>query len=63
MAIIYRFSGHESFPCKSLWLKKGYDFVVGGNDFNSPDAIVWRHQRGCLYITVNTKQKNQTIIV
>ena len=26
--IKYCFSGHESFPCKSLWLKKGYDFVV-----------------------------------
>ena len=24
----YSFSGHESFPCKSLWLKKGYDFVM-----------------------------------
>lgn len=36
----YTFSGHESFPCKSLWLKKGYDFVVGGNDFNSPDAVI-----------------------
>lgn len=24
----YSFSGHESFACKSLWLKKGYDFVV-----------------------------------
>ena len=24
----YSFSGHESFPCKTLWLKKGYDFVV-----------------------------------
>ena len=22
MAITYKFSGHESFPCKSLWLKK-----------------------------------------
>ena len=40
MAIIYRFSGHESFPCKSLWLKKGYDFVVAGNDFNSPEAVI-----------------------
>ena len=40
MAITYKFSGHESFPCKSLWLKKGYDFVVGGNDFNSPDAVI-----------------------
>ena len=36
----YTFSGHESFPCKTLWLKKGYDFVVGGNDFNSPEAVV-----------------------
>ena len=35
----YVFSGHESFPCKSLWLKKGYDFVFGGNDFNSADAV------------------------
>lgn len=37
----YSFSGHESFPCKSLWLKKGYDFVVAGNDFNSPEAVIW----------------------
>ena len=36
----YTFSGHESFPCKSLWLKKGYDYVVGGNDFNSPEAVI-----------------------
>ena len=36
----YSFSGHESFPCKSLWLKKGYDFVVDGNDFNSPEAVI-----------------------
>ena len=36
----YSFSGHESFPCKSLWLKKGYDFVVAGNDFNSPEAVI-----------------------
>ena len=40
MAITYRFSGHESFPCKTLWLKKGYDFVVAGNDFNSPEAVI-----------------------
>ena len=38
--IKYTFSGHESFPCKSLWLKKGYDFVVAGNDFNSPEAVI-----------------------
>ena len=36
----YTFSGHESFPCKSLWLKKGYDYVVEGNDFNSPEAVI-----------------------
>ena len=36
----YTFSGHESFPCKSLWLKKGYDFVVAGNNFNSPEAVI-----------------------
>ncbi len=38
--IKYCFSGHESFPCKSLWLKKGYDFYVAQKDFNSPDAVV-----------------------
>jgi hypothetical protein len=26
--IRHSFSGHESFYCKSLWLKKGYDFVI-----------------------------------
>ena len=36
----YIFSGHESFYCKSLWLKKGYDFVSGNKDFNAPDAVV-----------------------
>ena len=39
-SVKYTFSGHESFPCKSLWLKKGYDFVVAGNDFNSPEAVI-----------------------
>jgi hypothetical protein len=38
--IRYTFSGHESFYCKSLWLKKGYDFVKAGNCFNSEDAVV-----------------------
>ena len=40
MASRYCFSGHESFHCRSLWLKKGYDFLNGGNAFNSPDAVV-----------------------
>ena len=38
--IKYTFSGHESFYCKSLWLKKGYDFVKAGNNFNDEDAVV-----------------------
>lgn len=38
--IRYTFSGHESFYCKSLWLKKGYDFVKADNNFNVEDAVV-----------------------
>ena len=40
MAYKYTFSGHESFPCKSLWLKKGYDFAVRQNSFSDPDAVI-----------------------
>ena len=36
----YVFSGHESFPCRMLWPTKGYDYVVGGNNFNDPDSVV-----------------------
>lgn len=36
----YSFSGHESFPCKSMWLKKGYDYLVNDNMFTDPDAVV-----------------------
>jgi len=36
----HTFSGHESFYCKSLWLKKGYDFVKEDNSFNAEDAVV-----------------------
>jgi len=36
----YTFSGHESFYCKSLWLKKGYDFVSKNKDFNAPEAVI-----------------------
>ena len=36
----YIFSGHESFPCKSLWLKKGYDFVVQDKNFSDLDAVI-----------------------
>lgn len=41
MVYKYVFSGHESFPCKTLWLKKGYDFVVQGRDFNKSEAVVY----------------------
>ena len=34
------FSGHETFHCKELWLKKGYDFVKEGRSFNDEDAVV-----------------------
>lgn len=36
----YTFSGHESFTCKSLWLKKGHDFISNSYNFNAPDAVV-----------------------
>ncbi len=36
----FSFSGHESFQCRSLWLKKGYDFIVQNNSFSDEDAIV-----------------------
>ena len=35
----YSFSGHESFHCKSLWLKKGYDYLLDGNSFTDADAV------------------------
>ena len=36
----YTFSGHESFTCKTLWLKKGFDFINRDYNFNAPDAVV-----------------------
>ncbi len=38
--IRYTYSGHESFYCRSLWLKKGYDFIQNGHAFNSSDAVI-----------------------
>ena len=35
----YSFSGHESFQCKSLWLKKGYDYLLADNHFTDIDAV------------------------
>ena len=34
------FSGHESFPCRQFWLKKGFDFVDTKNKFTSDAAVV-----------------------
>lgn len=34
------FSGHDSFQCRQLWLKKGYDYVLEGKNFNDEDAVV-----------------------
>lgn len=34
------FSGHETFQCRHLWLKKGYDFVRQGKAFTDEDAVV-----------------------
>lgn len=36
----YTFSGHDSFQCRLLWLKKGYDFLNKGHSFNDADAPV-----------------------
>lgn len=36
----YTFSGHDSFQCRQLWLKKGFDYVSEGRKFNSEDAVV-----------------------
>ena len=34
------FSGHDSFHCRHLWLKKGYEFIKKGNKFTNEDAVV-----------------------
>jgi hypothetical protein len=36
----YTFSGHDSFQCRLLWLKKGYDYLQAGRSFNADDAPV-----------------------
>ncbi len=62
MAEKYMFTGHESFYCKRLWLKKGYDAIVSGTNFSSPESVVklgvgknmvasiryWMKATGCL---------------
>lgn len=34
------FSGHDTFQCRHLWLKKGYDYVKVGKLFSAEDAVV-----------------------
>jgi len=36
----YSFSGHESFQCRQLWLKRGYDLIASGRKFSDEDAVV-----------------------
>ena len=36
----YTFSGHDSFQCRQLWLKKGYDYVKSQRSFNDEEAVV-----------------------
>lgn len=36
----YTFSGHDSFQCRQLWLKKGYDYVKTQRSFNDEEAVV-----------------------
>jgi hypothetical protein len=34
------FSGHDTFHCRHLWLKKGYEFIKEGRKFTDNDAVV-----------------------
>ena len=36
----YSFSGHDTFHCRLLWLKKGYYFLKAHGNFNADDAPV-----------------------
>jgi hypothetical protein len=36
----FTFSGHDSFQCKTQWLKKGYDFVMNQNNFNDSETVI-----------------------
>lgn len=36
----YIFSGHETFHCRSFWLKKGYDYINQGNSFSDENAVI-----------------------
>lgn len=40
MAVKFTFSGHDTFHCRHLWLKKGYEFISDGGKFSNEDAVV-----------------------
>lgn len=40
LTVKYTFSGHDSFQCRQLWLKKGYDYVKAKKSFNDEDSVV-----------------------
>lgn len=39
-SIKYTFSGHDSFQCRQLWLKKGFDYIKSRKSFNDEDSVV-----------------------
>ncbi|MFB9840863.1 DUF4007 family protein [Mucilaginibacter ginsenosidivorans] len=39
-SVKYTFSGHDTFQCRQLWLKKGYEFVKENKSFNNESAVV-----------------------
>lgn len=39
-AVKFTFSGHDTFHCRHLWLKKGYDFIKQGNRFSQENAVL-----------------------
>ena len=38
--IQYKFSGLETFNCRSIWLKKGYDYAQSNKLFNADEAVI-----------------------
>ncbi len=34
------FTGHDTFHCRSFWLKKGVDFLEGNGDFGADDSVL-----------------------
>src|SRR5680860_1897776 len=34
------FSGHDTFHCRLFWLKKGFDYVSGGEKFKDDSGVI-----------------------